>query len=478
MKTALLAICGLAAFEGARADTPAHCLWNQTAGVWTFYLGENVGTNAITCPSDPSKLNVDATVRVKLGYPNIATFDDGDSGTWSMIYDEAFYVQTKAQRFLAYFNFTVDPVSQNATSFCGNSQVNTYHYLPSQPGALPGGWGCFYAVKENGGDVNSYALPSHVLSSPPRDAVVRADPELANKINSRKVGWTATTEPAFLGMPLPDAIRHSGKTSFNTPERAAKIAASLPRATAPSRGKSSVSVPDSFSWADVNGVDYTTPVRNQGQCGSCYSFASTSSLSSRYAIANKIPGSQQPMISPQGIVSCSSYSQGCNGGFGIEVFFFGEDYSIPLESCFPYVSGGNGSVPQCSAACQEESQYRFTTGSSFVGGYYGAPDIVEQMQVEILRNGPISVEFMVYQDFFNYKSGIYTHTGLESDVNPFVQTNHEVFIYGWSSEGGVPFWRVRNSWGPGWGMGGDFLILRGANECGIESIPSSALPVV
>jgi cathepsin C len=72
-------------------------------------------------------------------------------------------------------------------------------------------------------------------------------------------------------------------------------------------------LPKSFDWRNVNGSDYVSPVRNQGElCGSCYSFASTAMIESRIRIKSR--NIQQPVLSPQDIIECSRYTQGCHGG--------------------------------------------------------------------------------------------------------------------------------------------------------------------
>lgn len=82
---------------------------------------------------------------------------------------------------------------------------------------------------------------------------------------------------------------------------------------------------------------------------------------------------------------------------------------------------------------------------------------------EIMTNGPVEVAFNVYQDFFSYTSGVYSHKsgGLAG--------GHAVKAIGWGVENGTPYWLIANSWGTSWGMQGLFKIKRGSNECGIES---------
>ena len=78
--------------------------------------------------------------------------------------------------------------------------------------------------------------------------------------------------------------------------------------------------PSSYDWRNKEGEDFVTPVRNQGSCGSCYSFASMGCLEAGVAIASN--GRIKPVFSPQYIVSCSNYSQGCDGGKRLCFFYW------------------------------------------------------------------------------------------------------------------------------------------------------------
>jgi len=234
-------------------------------------------------------------------------------------------------------------------------------------------------------------------------------------------------------------------------------------------------IPASWDWRNVNGQNFVSPVRDQGQCGSCYAFASMGALEARIRIMSN--NTQQPILSPQHAVSCSQYSQACDGGFPyLTAGKFGQDFGIVEEECFPY-EGVNGN---CLDRCSKPNKLWFTKTYNYIGGYYGA-STVTGMQQEILMNGPIPVSFEVLDDFYSYSSGVYTHSGFRSGFNPFVITNHVVVIIGWGvTDDGVKYWTVKNSWGDSWGENGFFRILRDpgywGGECGIESLTVSVIP--
>jgi len=92
-----------------------------------------------------------------------------------------------------------------------------------------------------------------------------------------------------------------------------------------------------------------------------------------------------------------------------------------------------------------------------------------------MQNGPVQVAFVVYPSFMSYKSGVYhMHKGEEAEGG------HAVKIVGWGKEGEHKYWNVANSWGTSWGEEGFFRILRGKDECGIETMgpPYAGLPLL
>ena len=102
------------------------------------------------------------------------------------------------------------------------------------------------------------------------------------------------------------------------------------------------------------------------------------------------------------------------------------------------------------------------------------------MMENLVKNGPLAVSFMVYKDFMHYKSGIYQHTELTDHFNPFEITNHVVMVagYGFDSELKQKYWLVKNRWGTEWGENGYFRIMKGVDECAIESIAVQSFPIL
>merc|ERR1712039_810117 len=124
--------------------------------------------------------------------------------------------------------------------------------------------------------------------------------------------------------------------------------------------------------------------------------------------------------------------------------------------------------PACAATC--EDGYSGEYGSDKVGAQssYSVRG-VEQIQTELMTNGPLYVAFTVYDDFPTYKSGVY-HATSSNQLG-----GHAVTLVGWGTLDGQDYWKIKNSWNEQWGDNGFFLIRRGNNECGIESSVSGGL---
>jgi cathepsin C len=399
-----------------------------------------------------------------LKYPNIVESEDGVIGDWTMIYDEGVEVRAMGNRYFAFFDYSKDAAG-NVTSHCGVLAPNTYHE-DTQPGEQPKHWGCFSAKHADAAEKNVEYAPSNP-SDEDLARVVRADPQFAAALNRGNHGWEASDVPAFAGLTIAEASRQAG---VPRPKPATRPPAFL-RQTPPVTDD----LPAHFDWSDVNGDNFLGPVRNQGNCGSCYTFATTSMLNARQRILTK--NGDQTLYAPQDIVSCSKYSQGCDGGFAFLASKFGMDYGIVTEDCFPYAQGSTSKDAPCDKRCDDPSKVRFVDEYGYVGGYYGAAS-VEGMMREVYEHGPVAVGFEVRSDFMHYKSGVYRPTSMVG-FNPFQLTNHAVLVVGWGeTEEGVKYWRVMNSWGLDWGEQGFFRIIRGEDACGFESMPEFAMPHV
>ena len=202
-----------------------------------------------------------------------------------------------------------------------------------------------------------------------------------------------------------------------------------------------VSLPSSLDWRN-NGGNFVTPVKNQGQCGSCWAFATTAALESYTLIQNHTPNTNLD-LSEQVLISCSGAGS-CDGGYIHKASDFIRDTGLPLESCYPYTAT-NG---YCANACPNWQSSTYKIGEwQWVTTGQPALDAIKNA---LFTYGPLVTYMEVYDDFNYYKGGIYSYTG------GGYQGGHAVTIVGYDDSG--QYFIVKNSWGTGWGESGYFKI--------------------
>lgn len=263
--------------------------------------------------------------------------------------------------------------------------------------------------------------------------------EMISEINSRP-GWRASSEWV------------KGKTA----EDLQKLTGTIVRSSHHPRKHwgallDYVTLPTSFD-SRTQWPNCVHPIRDQGQCGSCWAFGGTEALSDRFCIQKGV----QVVLSPQWLVSCDSDNYGCNGGYLDYAWEYMANTGVPADSCDGYSSGSSGQDLSCPNTCSDGSSpklFKSTQPNSY--------DSPASIKAALISGGPIETAFTVYEDFFSYTSGIYTH------VTGGVAGGHAVKIVGWGNQNGEEYWIVANSWGTGWGMDGFFNIAFG--QCGIDT---------
>ncbi|MDQ6884384.1 MAG: hypothetical protein M3077_09160 [Candidatus Dormibacteraeota bacterium] len=200
-------------------------------------------------------------------------------------------------------------------------------------------------------------------------------------------------------------------------------------------------------WRTRNGRNFVTPVKDQGQCGSCVAFGTAAVLESMVLIEHQLSTD----VSEADLFFCGG-AHCANGWWPDDAIARIRDHGVSPERCFPYPNESTSNDVLCRP-CGDRDSEAISIGSS-VAIY----DVGQRKQY-LQTIGPMSACFDVYADFFAYKSGVYSY------VTGDKVGGHCVEIVGFDDGQGC--WICKNSWGAGWGDSGFFRIAYG--QCGIDS---------
>jgi C1A family cysteine protease len=218
------------------------------------------------------------------------------------------------------------------------------------------------------------------------------------------------------------------------------------------------SLPSTVDWVAAGAV---TPVKDQGQCGSCWSFSATGAIEGAYAVST----GKLVSLSEQELVDCAGVrygSMGCNGGLMDGAFNFAMDKGLCAESSYSYTSG----VSQTGGTCQTSCKAVVTVDECF--------DVKPNDQLalkEAVSVRPVAIAIEADTRYFqSYSSGVLTSATCGTTLD------HGVLIVGYGTENGQDYWLVKNSWGTTWGDGGYVKIARSesANDGGVCGIAMEA----
>jgi C1A family cysteine protease len=216
------------------------------------------------------------------------------------------------------------------------------------------------------------------------------------------------------------------------------------------------SLPESIDWRDSNAV---TPVKDQGQCGSCWSFSATGAMEGSWSIET----GNLLSLSEQQLVDCDSGfgtgNHGCNGGLMDNAFQYAIDNGMCTESEDPY-SAKQGT---CDTDCDKRAFYS------------SCQDVTANNQQDLaaaVSQQPVSIAIEADTKAFQlYTSGVLTGSACGTNLD------HGVLIVGYGTEDGQDYWLVKNSWSTSWGDNGYIKIGKSDSTndvgvCGIASTPS------
>ena len=227
-------------------------------------------------------------------------------------------------------------------------------------------------------------------------------------------------------------------------------------------------IPTSVDWVKEGCVN---PVKDQGQCGSCWTFAAVGAIESGYCISNN--KKNLPNLSEQQLVACDKIPNagGCDGGLPSLAIDYVKSIGGGLcsEKDYPYAST-QGTSPSCKSNTCKIVPLGVT-------GYVQLPDYDVDALKKAVAQQPVAVAVQAdSQAFQYYSSGVLTGKSC-----PGAQLDHAVIAVGYGTQNGRDYWKIRNSWSSSWGLDGYLLIERGykgakGGACGVETNKLSVYP--
>lgn len=236
-------------------------------------------------------------------------------------------------------------------------------------------------------------------------------------------------------------------------------------------------LPTYVNWASQGKV---TPVKNQGQCGSCWAFSVASEIESQWAMN----GNPIWEFSPQQVASCTSNCYGCGGGDTT----YGYEYLMNVTGLgsawfAPYVQSmvSPCSTKKCTESCSSIPMSQLVTSSSLTGPYakitgytYAVPpctDSCSSQDTSLLASnlatyGPVSI-CLDASSWNDYTGGVMTLSGCGGYA--YSDVDHCVQLVGYNAGATNPYWLVRNQWASNWGENGYILLQYPSNTCGLAN---------
>jgi len=296
----------------------------------------------------------------------------------------------------------------------------------------------------------------------------------AEMARNRQTSWVADVTFLF-------DLSESEKAAWTGPKKydATGLAISCLAHGVTSPAMTTEALPTSWDWRTKGVVN---PVKNQGQCGSCWAFSTIGVIESKWAIL----GNTLTSFSEQEIVDCSHgcseeppygqvCNQGCNGGWQWNAFYDVVSWGgVDLETDYVYTA----QTGTCHK--QQYTSHAPLKNYTCLSTPQGAIASEDQMAAYLVANGPIAIA-MDAGLLESYQGGIIQPTAGQCSQ---VQLDHAIIIVGFDVDTtqtpNLPFWIVRNSWGTAWGESGYFRIVRGTNgqninACGLASAVSAPL---
>jgi len=216
-------------------------------------------------------------------------------------------------------------------------------------------------------------------------------------------------------------------------------------------------LPTSVDWREKNAV---TMVKDQGVCGSCWTFGTTGSVEGTYAVkyGKLISVSEQQIVDCAWTLDIGQGDSGCDGGFaGPAMQWIMDNNGIALETDYRYL--------MVDGWCDSSIKSSGITLKGYVNVTMNSEAALQQAVATV---GPVAVAIDAAHEHFEfYGNGVYYNANCKSDMDSL---DHEVLVVGYGTEDGADYWIVKNSWSTNWGNDGYIKMARNRNNnCGIAT---------
>lgn len=264
---------------------------------------------------------------------------------------------------------------------------------------------------------------------------------IRSMINEKRLSWLAG-ETSLSRLGRPEKMLYLGLVVPEDEKKNIQELLSLENARTYER-KPAFIYPGEWDWRQVSSKNWTTPIRDQKQCGSCVAFATVALIESNLEIFRR-----NPDLNPD-LSEADLFFRGCGnccnrGWYFNQALKYAKQYGIPDEACFPYDSDQLRSCPDREKRIIKIDSWKTLLSAS-------------QAKEWLATHGPLMTGMNVYEDFYYYYGGIY------KNAYGSYMADHAICIVGYNDAQG--YWICKNSWGVGWGENGWFKI--GYGECGI-----------
>lgn len=204
-----------------------------------------------------------------------------------------------------------------------------------------------------------------------------------------------------------------------------------------------VTLGDSLDWVSKGAVN---PIKDQGQCGSCWAFSTACNLEGTGFVSS----SKLVSVSEQNIVDCDHSDDGCDGGLPSSALEWSTRHGgVASEQAYPYTARDGNCRNNVGTVVHNTGYQRIATDEN-------------QIAQALEKYGPLSIAVDA-NGFNGYNGGVLRNPSCSK-----TQLNHAINIVGFGVDQ-IPYWKIRNSWGSNWGEEGYIRVYRGDCICGVCS---------